>query len=330
MEDTLGQVGAVKDGDTSMLFNGSTGIINLPGQPLPSTTSFTLEAWAYNSNAPTGQNGVIGAHNYGANSITDIQYNNGSIRFEANNPNGNNQYTVSGSYQSVWLHIVMVINGTSMIGYVNGSVISSNTIASGTFNLGSGNWVLGDWDGFFNGYLDEPAIYNYALTAAQVLAHYNAAQSAQYLFEDDLNVVDSWLIPDVVLPVDLLTAAASHWIIGDALTTDALTASDTSSVLDIALPVDALTASDQFIILDLAMMSFTDLLTVQDALNASGIAFSAHDPIVSDAFLAIDVGLWNDLLNVSDLPQSSTWPGYLNQKVVMVTRQGTVTMKIRG
>lgn len=78
-----------------------------------------------------------------------------------------------------WYHIVGVIDGTSVRLYVDGALAASATIPAGQSyrpNLGRDLLIGGDplngW--WFDGDLDEAAIYPFALSAAQVQTHYQA------------------------------------------------------------------------------------------------------------------------------------------------------------
>jgi hypothetical protein len=78
-----------------------------------------------------------------------------------------------------WYHVVCVFNGASMALHLNGNLAATTVIPSGQtyrpnltrdFSIGchssNGNW--------YQGALDEAAFYPHALSAAQVLAHYQA------------------------------------------------------------------------------------------------------------------------------------------------------------
>ena len=81
---------------------------------------------------------------------------------------------------SLWYHVALVYNGTTLYGYFNGSNIG-NTAASGD---GSGTYaVTGQFIGsevnngdtvtdFYSGFMDDIVIFNRALTDAEVLSIY--------------------------------------------------------------------------------------------------------------------------------------------------------------
>jgi hypothetical protein len=76
--------------------------------------------------------------------------------------------------QNTWYHIAMVISGGTATLYVNGNAWSGSTTTGVQNPFSRSTLVMGTSDGHpFNGYIDEPAVWNRALSAAEVLAHYN-------------------------------------------------------------------------------------------------------------------------------------------------------------
>ncbi|MGA9777554.1 MAG: LamG-like jellyroll fold domain-containing protein [Verrucomicrobiia bacterium] len=75
-----------------------------------------------------------------------------------------------------WTHLVISYDGTNATFYVNGVAYNTYAIPQFLVNDGAENLVMGEGPatGFapYDGYIDEVAIYNYALSAAQVTNHY--------------------------------------------------------------------------------------------------------------------------------------------------------------
>ncbi|MGH7976572.1 MAG: LamG-like jellyroll fold domain-containing protein [Limisphaerales bacterium] len=96
------------------------------------------------------------------------------------NPNGAFIQT-SQVVKNQWTHLVGVYDGTNFIFYING--VATATVPGSGYVANSANdlYIGGDpptgWGGF-EGYVDEVAIYTNALTAAQVLAHYQAGTNS--------------------------------------------------------------------------------------------------------------------------------------------------------
>lgn len=180
---TLGQPGAIyNDPSTSMLFNGSTGYITLPtatngnGQ-----TAISIEMWANLTTTALGasSNLISSGNTVGAN-VGYILFWNGTTTLQCAIGNGTTHTTVSYPVAPVagaWWHIVATWDGTTIRIFVNGAQVASGAF-SGTISASLGPIIAAStgFSSFFPGYLDEAAIYNYALSAAQVLNHYKTGK----------------------------------------------------------------------------------------------------------------------------------------------------------
>lgn len=178
---TLGATGLLAgDSDTAMTFNGSSGYISLPTTFEPTGANpWSIEAWVKVSAVPSsGTYYAIIA--FGTNATRQ------SAQLKINGTGGGNAIFVCSTYAgdisggSVTIgttyHVVGTYNGTSTRLYVNGSLIAGPTayalnIAMAYASIGADGATVAE---YFNGSIDEPAIYNYALSASQILAHYNA------------------------------------------------------------------------------------------------------------------------------------------------------------
>ena len=167
---TLAQAGAVQDGNTAMAFNGTTGRISMAA--IPVQISATIEAWVKQA-APTTQQpffsnrGVAGSVVYvGLSSGKAFLYDNGAGAHVGSR-------VIS---DGAWHHIVFVLTSTSCTSYIDGTfdATTSWTRSAGPFTGGPG--YIGydvDTTNSWNGSIDEVAIYNYALAASAITAHYN-------------------------------------------------------------------------------------------------------------------------------------------------------------
>ncbi len=73
-------------------------------------------------------------------------------------------------------HVVGTFDGTTQRLYLNGSQVASVALTGGATSSSDGLYA-GSWGGgveFMNGTIDEPAVYNTALAASRVSAHYTA------------------------------------------------------------------------------------------------------------------------------------------------------------
>ena len=125
------------------------------------------------------------------------------VHFQAHNAGNNVAYTtppggvslaiIPSSPLGSWRYLVMVIeSGNSRI-YIDGSLFSSSTQTFTTINqtntirVGSGFAS----SRFFNGSIDEVAIYNTALSATRVQEHYDAAIAAPLIL-GEIPTLSDW------------------------------------------------------------------------------------------------------------------------------------------
>ena len=174
------------DSDTSAWFDGLDDRVSIPDAPgldFAGRAPFTLEAWVKPDIVDTNSQRLIskeittaeGTQGYTLyfGSQTD-----GGFRFMRRR-DGASQATTSGTLNaqaSSTHHVVGTYDGTTMRIYVNGTQVGSTTstldmldhanpVALGATSTGGGR---------LQGFLDEAATYNRALTAAEVQQHYDA------------------------------------------------------------------------------------------------------------------------------------------------------------
>lgn len=185
---TLGQPGALADGNKAMRFNGTTGGVLAPTGAYQTfgTGPMTLECWCRFPIAPTPFTHPIDMKDDGSGNagpqfyVTDTQFG-----FQVNN-------TVAGAStvqapviaaavaDGQWRHYVAVLSrGPDELRlYVNGAFVAgpsafpAGTSITSTDGVGIG--VASNGSVFFNGEVDDVAIYKTALTPAQIAAHYAA------------------------------------------------------------------------------------------------------------------------------------------------------------
>lgn len=143
-------------------------------------TALSVSAWVKLPDAtPATQLGIVskgttsGSNNFDLNIETD-----GRVRFWFSSTNF--AYSATALKDNTWHHIVAVWDGTQSVVYLDGiagnpvnnspTVTASNApILVGSWNQQSGWW--------FNGYIDEVKVYNYARSADQIKNDYNKAFS---------------------------------------------------------------------------------------------------------------------------------------------------------
>ena len=185
------------------VFDGSSGHVVLP--TIPSTTSggpfgtaYTFELWCHFGSFPSQWARFFDiGNNYGINHSDDIilTFNNWpgvTLGFRVLGGFGDNTPAagVADSLAGVWFHLVLTLQLLSAQSgaysetlYLNGAAAQTWTgtaspwisdTARSVGYLARSRWTTDPY--FFGGSLAEFAIYGYALTAAQVAAHYAAAQ----------------------------------------------------------------------------------------------------------------------------------------------------------
>ena len=173
-------------GGSGVKFNGSTGYVLTP-LPTTAIASVTLEAWINfdglsSASGPFLQLGAANEGGYGVGVGSSAAYTQagtelmGLYSTKTWNPSGALIPT------SGWhlCHMVITATGTSIF-YIDGEQVGTNSNSSVLAPSGNGYLAQayggGSGDNFFGGALSNVAIYNSILSAARILAHYNAGIS---------------------------------------------------------------------------------------------------------------------------------------------------------
>jgi PKD repeat protein len=180
---TRGLPGVV-NGDAAMGFDGSTGYVKVANRSnLNFTThNFTVEAWAKPTSVGTVGGAVV--HKGDTTGYPGWQYRlaltaagkwRGTVFVGPNNVTVTDPGTPS---TTRWTHLAMVRNGGQINLYVNGVAVATTNF-TGTVNTSTGMLAIARTGAasqdYFKGSVDEVAVYPTALSAAQMLDHYNAA-----------------------------------------------------------------------------------------------------------------------------------------------------------
>jgi concanavalin A-like lectin/glucanase superfamily protein/calcineurin-like phosphoesterase family protein len=168
---SLGRVGALSgDPDTAVLLDGSTGIVNVPhASSLDVGDSFTVEAWVRRNS--------FGAPDYQA--IASQGANAWLLAFNASNRLVLRQAKVGDLVSSTasvtdtgWHYVAVTKSGSSVRLYIDGTdrtgTVTNRTMANNALPLSLGQ---SSGTSFFNGTLDEVALYRAALPASTIQAH---------------------------------------------------------------------------------------------------------------------------------------------------------------
>jgi hypothetical protein len=182
---TLGVSGPMA-GNTAVTFDASNDVIDIPTLGISGATPRSWEFWI-NPDSTTGIRCIL----YSGANLSLQQF---AVYFNVTVSDniylgffGRDFYTGASTIsRGAWSHVVAVYEGgavstTTVKIYINGVSRSLTAVggASGSLNTASAVAAVGQdrfiAGRFFGGSLDEIACYNTALTAARILAHYNAA-----------------------------------------------------------------------------------------------------------------------------------------------------------
>lgn len=163
-------------GAGAMSFNGSNQYINIADNAaFKVTRNFTFALWV-NPTALTGTQGLIGRAN-------GVNYKQGVLSTESTRvafdyETGSNNYRLLTAANTLvnnkWQQVVLTVSSGGIIKiYVNGALVSDSLTevaepASSTIPTTIGRWGGDYGDRFFNGRIDELAVWHTALSAADV------------------------------------------------------------------------------------------------------------------------------------------------------------------
>ena len=167
----------------SIDFDGTNDYISFPSNIFSTLTSITISFWFYWTNNEQWTR----IFDFGASTSVYMFL---TPRSSANTPRfvirpvGGSEQVInapSAISTNVWSNIVITLNGTTGIMYMNGASIQSNSISSTPDDLGNtgNNWIGKSQfsDPYYTGNISNVTIYNKALSATEVLQNYNATKT---------------------------------------------------------------------------------------------------------------------------------------------------------
>jgi PKD repeat protein len=174
-----GVAGAIRgDTDTSTRFDGASGYFSSPN-PRRGPHTFTVEAWFATGTTAGGKIVGFGDQRSGLSNSYDRHLwldPSGKLHFGVWLGVAHELVTPTAYNNNAWHHVVASVGPTGMRLFVDGRLIGSrtDTLMAGEI---TGYWRIGGdrtWSGapFFNGLIDEVAVYPVELTAAQVTRHH--------------------------------------------------------------------------------------------------------------------------------------------------------------
>jgi len=151
----------------SMDFDGSAHIDT--GYTFTSLTSFSISAWFKSDDTATAAQAIVSSriNSIGSSQGLDLNISSDFLFARIYN-NGATQVTTAFTDTAGWHHVAMTYNGTTLEMYLDG--VSKGT-ATGVYTNSAANWLIGKWNAganYFNGKIDEVAIFDYALSERQI------------------------------------------------------------------------------------------------------------------------------------------------------------------
>jgi Concanavalin A-like lectin/glucanases superfamily len=285
---TLSQVGGIAgDTDTAMSFaRASSGHITLPQSGLPTGSSqWSVEAWCCPTTTTGGYYMIAGFGTYTTHEMAVIGINGGTLLSTYSGDIGGPTVKVN-----TWYHVVGTFDGTNINLYTNGT-LSAHTAEVPNIVLNFANIGAGSGADYFNGIIDEVAIYSYALSATQVAAHYAAGTS----FTNETlqmagvpSLVDTGSLLDTVSATEKATLSES----GASLV-------DTSNNVPVFNGADTL-ATGPGQLSESITASLTDLASLTDALSLALTEGFADASSLQDRLANISVSTLKDALSLVD------------------------------
>ena|GEM_PF-646076 len=209
-----------------LLFNGSSQYITVPNSSsLNPTTGLTVEAWVKPTNVASSTNyNIIAKQDWGNKlgyrfAISGYGCSTNCLFFGVGDGTNQTEYVPSGvnlNDLGNWHHVVGVFYSGTLKVYVDGKLRGSTTTPVNSISNTSSVLAIGRHSGggeYFPGFIDEPRIYNYALSADQVKADYNLGFSS-VLGAKDNSALSNGLV--------------GYWEMDDNVSGNAQTIADTS------------------------------------------------------------------------------------------------------
>ena len=139
----------------------------------------SLSAWV-KPNSPVNYAGIFGTRNGVSSTLNYLLTTDNTNKFRFIINDGINRAILSNDQiTSSWTHVVGVADGNNIYLYINGVKQTATQTYGGTIATTNGSLMIGaqydsDTAFNFNGSIDEAAIFNVALTEAEILSIYNA------------------------------------------------------------------------------------------------------------------------------------------------------------
>lgn len=200
---TLGVAGLLSsDADTAVNFASasSQSATFADDNSLDGLSAFTVEAWIKPTTVSASQNMIV-SRDGGTNRSFQFRLNNGKLEFlKISGGTGISSSTLSAGST---YHVAAVYNGTDIRMYVNGALNGSPVAATGTLGTVTRDLEIAARIGalYFNGVIDEVAVYGTALSSTRISDHYAAGTAvSQTVNAPAASASAVGLVPTVTVP----------------------------------------------------------------------------------------------------------------------------------
>jgi hypothetical protein len=204
---TSDQAGAIPDDtDTAIAFDGANGKVDVPFNAAMNSTNYSFECWAMVTGGSGNYRSPITSRDDGPQRGFIIYATPGN-QWEFWSGTGSAWDGLGGGAvtDNQWTHLVGTYDGAVKRFYVNGVLMATNTSAflpntarglriGGGATEGTGNY-------FFNGVVDEVAVYDRALSLEEIDAHYYFVSPAPPMIVQDIQGVTAFEGARVTVPV---------------------------------------------------------------------------------------------------------------------------------
>lgn len=190
-----------KVGSTALALNGSNAFIQLPAN-LPHQKEISIATWVYWNGGATWQR----IFDFG-NNENEYMYLTPKLRFAIKNRETEHHLDAAALPEDEWSHVTVTLGTSGVYLYVNGELVGeTNTITISPLDfkpilnyIGRGQYTVP----FFNGAIDDFMVYNYTLTAEEIVELYTKENNVVEVTEIDLHSAKNlsiWPMPanDVV------------------------------------------------------------------------------------------------------------------------------------
>jgi PKD repeat protein len=177
----LGTAGAIAgDANTAVTFNGTSQSVSFADSSamrFPGTAPFSVEVW-FKHTADGQFRRLVGSEDGNTAQGWQLYSQNTSFGFVRKGATSDEIGSGAGIGPG-WHHFVGTYDGTNMRAFIDTVELPGSPLPSSVALPATSTFLLGARLGadMFNGTLDEPAIYGYALTPTQIAAHYAAGTS---------------------------------------------------------------------------------------------------------------------------------------------------------